>query len=77
MTKTFTQDDCLLFFYGELTGHQATDFEHALHESEELAAQYRELAETALSLRHAEQGLSERAIQGILDACGISAGVAH
>ena len=77
MTKTFTQDDCLLYYYGELPTDLVTPFEQALRASEELNGHYRELAETAMSLRHAERGLSERAILGILDACGVGAGVAH
>ena len=77
MTKTFTQDDCLLYYYGELAPEQIAPFEIALTESEELNAHYRELASTALCLRRAEQGLSERSIQGILDACGVSDGVVH
>ena len=67
MTKTFTQNDVLRFFYNEVTETEKQEIEIALLWDNKLAHFYQEIVETEATLNKIKKQPSERVIENILN----------
>lgn len=67
MTKTFTQDDLVLFIYDEVEPSERAEIENALLCDEELADKFRELKSLVERLDHVDKRPNKKIINEVLD----------
>lgn len=67
MTKTFTQNDVLRFFYNEVTEKEKNEIETTLLWDDSLAEFYAELIEMEASLDKIKKEPSNKCIENILN----------
>lgn len=67
MTKTFTQNDVIRYFYNEVTTQEKQDIENALIWDNALADYYQELVQMNRSLNKIKKQPSDRTIENILN----------
>jgi hypothetical protein len=67
MTKTFTQNDVIRYFYNEVTTQEKQDIENALLWDNALADYYQELVQMNRSLNKIKKQPSDRTIENILN----------
>jgi hypothetical protein len=66
MTKTFTQNDVIRYFYNEVTPHEKQDIENALLWDNTLVEAYQELVEMEFVLNKIQKEPSNQCIENIL-----------
>ena len=67
MTKTFTQNDVIRYFYNEVTTQEKQDIENVLIWDNALAEYYQELVQMNRSLNKIKKQPSDRTIENILN----------
>jgi hypothetical protein len=67
MTKTFTQNDVLRFYYNEVTETEKTEIENAILMNDSLGDFYYELIEADASLNKIKKEPSDKCIENILN----------
>ena len=67
MNRTFTQDDCLLFIYNELSPEDHQKFQLELASNPELNSHYLELKDTLNKINHLTSKASKSSIDLIME----------
>jgi len=67
MTKTFTQNDVLRFFYNEVTEDEKVDIQTAMLWDNDLEDYYQELIQMEASLNKVKKEPSNKVIENILN----------
>lgn len=67
MTKTFTQNDVIRYFYNEVTTQEKRDIENAFLWDNALVEYYQELVQIESDLNSIKKGPSDKTIENILN----------
>ena len=67
MTKTFTQNDVIRYYYNEVSAQEKHSIENAMLWDNDLVDYYQELVQLEYSLNKIKREPSERAIENILN----------